>query len=364
MEGITGYIYRNAVREFYGCGIDRYFSPFVTFHQKRVLNNHECEDLRPDHNKGIELIPQILTNNAAEFLSISHYLKEEYGYGEVNLNLGCPSGTVASKGKGAGFLEHTPELERFLDEIFAHAETKISIKTRIGMNDNEVFPELIRIYSHLPMAELIIHPRIRRQMYNGVPDVDSFISALGCGSYPICYNGDIYSVADYDTLVTKVREKIIPENEGFQAVMCGRGMISHPYLLSELSAVRRNNKTDHDDHNACSGNNKKIDHDVCSSNSKKIDNDVCSGNNSKSSSNGTVDDMHDIRRLRAFHDRIVSDYMECYNGDDGLVLRKMKEIWTYMIAEFPDSAKSFKELCKSHSMTQYNAAVTVIFGSR
>ena len=98
MEGITGYIYRNAVREFYGCGIDRYFSPFVTFHQKRVLNNHECEDLRPDHNKGIELIPQILTNNAAEFLSISHYLKEEYGYGEVNLE------QLLQKEKAPGFL--------------------------------------------------------------------------------------------------------------------------------------------------------------------------------------------------------------------------------------------------------------------
>ena len=103
MEGITGYIYRNAVREFYGCGIDRYFSPFVTFHQKRVLNNHECEDLRPDHNKGIELIPQILTNNAAEFLSISHYLKEEYGYGGYTFGHGFGYGTGKERKHGSSY---------------------------------------------------------------------------------------------------------------------------------------------------------------------------------------------------------------------------------------------------------------------
>ena len=360
MEGITGYIYRNAVRDFYGKDIDRYFSPFVTYHTKRILNTHEREDLRPDHNRGLCLIPQILTNDDKEFLTISHFLKEEYGYDEVNLNFGCPSGTVVSKGRGAGFLAHPDELEKFLYEIFEHAETKISIKTRIGMNDKSVFPELLGIYSQFPLSELIIHPRLRKDMYNGKPDIESFINALGTVRCPVCYNGDIYSVMDYDRLVTMADKTVtggtdheasvgaddsadsiteITDNTvtGLQAVMCGRGMISHPYLLSELAAAERGVQAAdaQDGEHGADGRRDS----------------ACTG-------------AGNVKRLREFHDRIVADYMLCYEGDGGLVLRKMKEIWTYMIAGFPGCGHAFKELCKSRNMVQYSAAVTVIFGSR
>ena len=76
------------------------------------------------------------------------------GYGEVNLNLGCPSGTVTAKGKGAGFLGDLPRLERFLDEIFARSPLPISIKTRMGVSDPEEFGPILALYNRSPVKEL------------------------------------------------------------------------------------------------------------------------------------------------------------------------------------------------------------------
>ena len=155
MEGLTGYIYRNAYQKYFH-DIDRYFTPFIT---NKKLDFKVKKDIDPEHNQGMEVVPQILTNDAKGFLDTVEKVKG-YGYDEVNLNLGCPSKTVVSKGRGSGFLIHTEELNRFLDEIYAKADVKISIKTRIGKFDADEWGELLRIYNQYPLEELIVHPRV------------------------------------------------------------------------------------------------------------------------------------------------------------------------------------------------------------
>ena len=130
MEGITGYIYRNVHHRFFP-GIDKYFSPFLSPGTKKTMTPKELRDILPENNQSYTLIPQILTNRSEDFLRLCRDLKE-YGYKEVNLNLGCPSGTVVSKKKGAGFLEYPNELDRFLGEIFGETDLEISIKTRMS----------------------------------------------------------------------------------------------------------------------------------------------------------------------------------------------------------------------------------------
>ena len=129
MEGITTYIFRNAFEKYYG-GVDKYFTPFLTASH---LKGREKRDVDPDNNSVPSLVPQILTNDSELFIKIAEQLAE-LGYREVNLNLGCPSGTVTGKGRGAGFLDRTAELDRFLYDIYNKLpEMDISIKTRIGM---------------------------------------------------------------------------------------------------------------------------------------------------------------------------------------------------------------------------------------
>jgi len=139
MEGMTGYVYRNAHHIFFD-HIDKYFSPFIAANQSERFTTRELNDILPENNRGIVLIPQILTNQAADFIHTAGKLKQ-LGYNEINLNLGCPSATVVSKNRGSGFLSKTDDLDAFLNEIFTKATTKISIKTRIGKTDPEEFYE-------------------------------------------------------------------------------------------------------------------------------------------------------------------------------------------------------------------------------
>ena len=150
MEGITGYVFRQAHAVIYG-GVDRYYSPFIAPGSSHKLTSRERNDIFPEHNQGLCLIPQILTHSAEDFLWVCEELAE-YGYRTVNLNLGCPSGTVVTKKKGAGFLAEPEDLSLFLEEVCnglekIHASdgkpVRLSIKTRIGMKEASEFPRRI-----------------------------------------------------------------------------------------------------------------------------------------------------------------------------------------------------------------------------
>lgn len=167
LEGITGWIYRSAVHECFG-GFDKYFVPFIRPNQMGHLSSREKKDILPANNTGMRVVPQILTNRSEDFLRTAEKLKE-YGYEEVNLNLGCPSKTVVTKRRGAGFLAEPKRLEVFLDEIFGKCSIRISVKTRLGMEEAGEFSRLLDIYNKYPMEELIIHPRVQKDFYKTRP---------------------------------------------------------------------------------------------------------------------------------------------------------------------------------------------------
>ena len=190
MEGITGYTFRNVHHHCYP-GMDRYFTPFISPNQHHAVNPKEHRDVTREHNEAIPLIPQILTNKPELFLATAKELKETYGYQEVNLNLGCPSKTVVSKGKGSGFLADPYKLESFLENVYSvvgngvsTTETElseypgISIKTRLGIEDVSEFSEILHIYNKYPISELIIHPRVQKEFYKGTPHLEAFAEAV------------------------------------------------------------------------------------------------------------------------------------------------------------------------------------------
>jgi len=298
MEGITGYVYRNAHHALF-CEIDKYFSPFIGANQSDRFTTRELNDILPEHNTGIVLIPQILTNHADDFIHTANKLSQ-LGYKEINLNLGCPSGTVVSKNRGSGFLLHTDELDAFLDEIFSRSKTKISVKTRIGKNDPEEFCELMEIFNKYPMEELIIHPRIQKDFYKNTPNLRVFKEALAASKNPVCYNGDLFTVKDYEVFAND-----FPRVE---TVMIGRGLISNPGLIADIT---KNTKLD-----------------------KKL--------------------------FKEFHDRIYEDYKKVLSGDVN-VLHKMKELWLYMIMMFSDNAKYIKKIKKADRLSEYDEAVASLF---
>ena len=223
MEGITGRLFRLRHYEYFD-GVDRYFTPFVSPNQHHVFSSKELGDVLPEGNGDVPIVPQILTKNAEDFLWCARELKR-MGYREVNLNCGCPSGTVAAKGKGSGMLEDLKKLEAFLDTVFEKVNVKVSVKTRLGLVEDEEFWPVLELFGRYPLEQLIVHPRVQKDFYKGRARVGIFEEAMERTSLPLGYNGD---------LVTAVQCRAFAERHAaVKSVMVGRGLLSDPALFQK-----------------------------------------------------------------------------------------------------------------------------------
>lgn len=222
LEGITDSIYRRLHHKYFP-GADRYYTPFFSPTVHRALTPRESRELPPADQLEVTVIPQLLTKVSQDFLWMTEVCKD-LGYGEVNLNLGCPSGTVTAKGKGSGMLRQPDMLEAFLDEIFAGSALPISIKTRLGFEQPEEFYQILELFNRYPVAELTVHPRIRRDFYNDPVRMAYFDYASQNARMKLCYNGNLCTKEQIDEFSRKYPH--IP------AVMLGRALIADPGMLT------------------------------------------------------------------------------------------------------------------------------------
>lgn len=301
MEGLTGYVFRQAHHKHY-MSFDKYYTPFISPTKKKILKTREQKDVAVNNNVGMNVIPQVLTNNSDNFIDTVQYLKE-LGYSEVNLNLGCPSATVVTRHKGAGFLEDPDILDRFFDEVFGKCDdVNISVKTRLGMYFASEFEDILKVFNRYPISEIIIHPRVREDYYNGHPDLDTFGEALTMTDIPVCYNGDINTLSDVDMIKKKF--------PNINAIMLGRGILRNPGLLNE----------------------------------------IITGENT------------DIATIASFHDTLLNGYIGDLKSEKD-VLFKMKELWSYLETSYKDNPNhdpALKRIRKSSNISEYKTAVNIL----
>ena len=299
MEGLTGYIYRRIHRSFFP-GVDRYYAPFISPAHDHSQPLRDWRELQPENNLGIPLVPQLLTNQAEDFLWGAAVLRD-LGYHEVNLNLGCPSGTVVAKRKGAGFLSLPEELDGFLDKVFSSplvGDVQISVKSRIGMKSAEEFHRLAGIFAQYPISLLILHPRLRTDQYNGSVHPEAFREALECCPFPLAWNGDVFTPEDLNRLCRRFPSTDI--------VMLGRGLAADPALAARCKGLPG--------------------WDACTRES-----------------------------LMEFHYALCEEYRAVLYGDTALCHR-MKEFWSYLIRHFRNGQAYFKRICKAKSYAEYRLA--------
>ena len=297
MEGITGYVFRNVWTEIFG-GADRCFTPFLSPNQNKSFQTRERSDVVPEHNTNTEVSPQILANRADYFLWAAQEL-EQMGYAEVNLNLGCPSGTVTAKKKGAGLLAYPEEIDRLLEEIFNGTSLRVSVKTRLGKENTAEFFTLLPVFNRYPLSELIIHPRVQKDFYRGTPDLDVFGWALEESTNPVCYNGDIFTVETEAALRARF--------PGLERIMCGRGVIADPALLRKLTGGLAASR----------------------------------------------------KERKCFHDRLYAEYRSILPGERP-VLFKMKEVWSYWYGFLPDPEAGKRLLRRAGTCRDYELAADVL----
>ncbi len=298
MRGITTMHYRKAfVRHFQG--LDAEMAPFVATVAAERINPKLLKDVLPENSSGLPIIPQLIGNNAADFVNMARAL-HDLGYNEVNWNLGCPHKPIRNKQRGSGLIPRPERVDKLLTEICAGSPCKISVKVRLGVSDKSEVMRLIPVLNRHPLSEVIVHPRTAEQMYDGTVDLAAFAEASRLIEHPICYNGDINDLSFFQALE--------PYCIGTHRFMLGRGLLANPFLCEVIK----------------SGNPKT---------------------------------ENAIKRLRGFHDEVFENYRSVIDGDLPM-LGKMKEFWAYPSQNLSNGRTFFKKVKKCHRLATYQEIVS------
>ena len=298
IQGVTDYHFRNTFQKFFG-GVDIFYSPFLRLDKDMQLKKSKIKDVLPENNVNINLVPQILTNNADEFIYLSKYMFD-LGYEHLNWNLGCPFAMVINKELGSGLLPHFNKINDLLEKVIPNIQSKLSIKMRIGLeNDDDIF-KILTILDNYPITEIIIHPRTGKQMYKGEVNTDVFENCLKLTKHKISYNGDITNLEDFQKLKNRF--------ENINSWMIGRGLVANPFLAEQI----------------------------------------------KQNEIGSLENK--MLRFKEFHNALVREYLDRLEGSSHF-LNKMRIFWEYFSISFSNSHKVYKQIKKATTIEKYHSAV-------
>ena len=302
LQGFTDFRFRNAFHKHFG-GIDTFYSPYIKLNGKLVVKGSYERDILPENNSTLEVIPQIITNDAEEFLFVAKYV-QQFGYKELNWNLGCPYPMVAKCGMGSGLIKNTDQIEHILKRVHNETDIIVSMKMRMGYENPTEILDVFPILEQYPIKNIAIHARIGKQLYKGGVDLDSFQKCLDTSKQKIYYNGDITSVTKFNEL-----QERFPSIEHW---MIGRGLIADPFLPSMI----KNNTTEYP--------------------------------------------KNRLEIFEAFHDEIYQEY-DAYLSGPTPIRMKMLGFWEYFSESFSNPQKTFKKIKKAGNSKNYEIAVKEIF---
>lgn len=304
LQGFTDFRFRNAVDRYFG-GIDTYYAPYIRFNGKLEIKSSYQRDLLPKNNTVQELIPQVMTNDADEFLFAAKYV-QELGYKELNWNLGCPYPMVVNRCMGSGLLSDTEKIKHILTRVHNESDILVSMKMRLGYNDCSETLALLPVLDQFPLKNIAIHARLGKQLYKGGVDLDAFSACLDKTKHKLYYNGDITSVEGFRDMQSR-----FPSIDHW---MIGRGLIADPFLPQMIRE------------------------------------------------NTTTYPKNKIEVFGKFHDTLYAAYASYLSGTSHTLL-KMYHFWEYFINTFPDGQKGLKKIKKAKSLEAYEDGVKYVFDS-
>jgi len=302
LQGFTDFTFRKVFSEVFG-GVDKYFIPYLSYGKGSEIKRSSLKEVLPENNTAQPVVPQVLFSDLQELIDLVMLLVN-YGYSEINLNLGCPYPMATNKGRGAAWLEKPEALHEILRQLFGQAfQVNFSVKMRAGMTNNQDFKAITDVLNEYPLTEVIFHPRTASQMYTGKADPQLFAEMLPLVKHSLVYNGDLINLAEFKEMKSSFPEQTI--------WMIGRGLLIDPALALKLK--------------------------------------------------GQITEPNELlRKKKEFHDRLLESYSARLEGS-GHILMKMNQFWTYFSESFENPHKTMKLVKKSSNMLKYNAAVVEIF---
>jgi tRNA-dihydrouridine synthase len=283
-------------------GVDKLYTPyFSNFAVGHTLPPLKQKALKDQFENGIEVVPQVLSKSAEEIISFARNC-EEFGFKELNLNLGCPYPQVTRKLRGAGMLPFPDMVDEILEKVMKEIKISFSVKCRLGNLSAKEMDALIPVFNRYPINELTIHARIGKQLYSGKPDFDSFAGAVAQLQMPVVYNGDIFADSDFEKFKSRFPE--------INLLMIGRGILSDPFLPARIKGFEMPSDPE--------------------------------------------------STIRLFIDDLYMAYRK-ERDDNPSVLNAMKEYWAYLAESFDEPVKVFRKIKKSKNFETYDEAISLIF---
>ena len=304
LQGFTDFRFRNAQNKYFG-GIDTFYAPYIRLNGKLKIKSSNERDLLPDHNATLEVIPQVITNDADEFLFVTKYI-QKLGYKELNWNLGCPYPMVTNRGMGSGLICDPNKIDDILQRVHNETDVLVSMKMRMGYENSEEILHTFPVLDKYPLKNVAIHARIGKQLYKGDVDLEAFQKCIDLAKHKLYYNGDITTVEQFK----KMKDQF-PSIDHF---MIGRGLIADPFLPS------------------------------------MIKNDV------------TEYPPNRWEIFEAFHDEIYQQYDAALFGPTPIKM-KMLGFWNYFSLSFSNPHKTYKKIKKANNPKKYRQAVKEILMS-
>lgn len=299
IRGITDCHFRTLFHKYFP-GFDSAVAPFINPQRHANFRPQQLKDVLPESNQKMEVIPQLLHTDAEDFLFLASRLAD-LGYTEVNWNLGCPAPMVTRKKRGSGLLPYPEKIISFLDTVLPRLPVKLSIKTRLGLNQKDELPTLLPNLNQYPLTEIIIHGRLGSQLYRGTSDRDAFAECIKHSNHKIVYNGDITDVEDFENLAARFPE--------INKWMIGRGALTDPFFPGTIKGITQTDK---------------------------------------------------LQQLQNFHDDLYNSCREVLSGQSH-VLGRLKQIWMYLSAVFPPEQKAWKKIKKCRTEEKYQRVIADLF---
>ena len=304
LQGFTDFRFRNAFHHYFG-GIDTFYAPYIRLNGKLKIKTSYQNDLQPENNTTLTIIPQVMTNSTEEFLFVVKYV-QSLGYKELNWNLGCPYPMVTKSGMGSGLICQPEKINDILKKAHEESDITVSMKMRLGYESPSEIIESFKVLDQYPLKNVAIHARLGKQLYKGGVDLDGFQKCIETTKHKLYYNGDITTVDAF-----KNRQECFPSIDHF---MIGRGLIADPFLPQMIKA------------------------------------------------NTTEYPKDRWKTFKAFHDTIYTDYDAYLQGPTPIKM-KMLGFWEFFAQSFSNPQKTYKKIKKAGNPQKYQAAVAEIFSS-
>ncbi|MBO4739266.1 MAG: tRNA-dihydrouridine synthase family protein [Bacteroidales bacterium] len=222
-HGISFRLFRNVYLKHFPY-FDNVISPFIPVAKAEILTKALFRDILPNDEKP-PIIPQIIGNSSEKIVDTVLFL-QQLGFKQVNWNLGCPYAPIVRKKRACGLMPFPDEIAQIIDNVCTKTNIRFSLKMRLGMYDKEESLRIIEQTNCFPLDFIVIHARLGIQLYEGPTDWKAFEKCLTLSKNKIIYNGDIFSIEDYQKFISHFPQQ--------NAIMIGRGALQNPFLAANI----------------------------------------------------------------------------------------------------------------------------------